>query len=183
VGEDPDRCPALLCSFGTSPGAEVDGVTRILGPSGPFPGHLGAACCTRVPVPCTALPTLPWAACSLSLTSCRGDRVGRGMLMHGPCPSKHNSTCPWVWANRRPVQSPVAAVLLHAGARDVFPAPRFSSAKMGTRCWHRHPGPVEVVSPTWMAHAEFRPCTEKEKFPRQVTVMTLSPAPPVSLRT
>ena len=76
------------------------------------------------------------------------------VLMHDPCSSKCTSACPRLCMNRGPAQSPVAAVPLQAGAQDVFPAPHFSPAKMGSRCWHRRPGLGGGCIPAlrWLMH-------------------------------
>lgn len=69
-----DGCPALPCSFGTSPGAECDGATHVLSPSGPFPRSPGSCPLQAVAVPKCQCPVLlrppsPGLPAGLSLKS------------------------------------------------------------------------------------------------------------------
>lgn len=79
-----DGCPALPCSFETPPGAEFDGVTCVLGPSGPFPRSPGscplqAAAVPECQCPVPLCPPSPGLPAVLFLKSCQDEGVDKGM--------------------------------------------------------------------------------------------------------
>lgn len=67
--------------------------------------------------------------------------------------SPQTPSCSSLPVHRQSQHSPFTTVPLRIGARDAFPAPHLSPAKMGSWCWQQRCAGWRLCPRAWMAHA------------------------------